>query len=377
MINYNIESAFIRKRGNNYNVYIEYINEDGKRKQKSLAKYDTKKEAEKHLIDLKSSINNNKFILSKDITFVERYKLYIYDESKNLSPLKIKNEEHNLKSIIRPYFGDTLLQEVTPYLLQSFINSIYLKYAKTTSKTIVASVKAVLNESYRLKEINENPCDFVKAPKVQNDSTVVKDPYDKEECKIFIQKLEGKYFEIPFLLMISMGLRPGEVCGLKWQDIDFNKNTITINRVLINAKGKKMFKVPKTKGSIRTLSAPIELMVKLKKLKTKNNEYILAGILEDKYKDLVCFTTALTPWSSERLNEVFREFVKKEKLRRIRLYDLRHTHATMLVLSGTDFKTISNRLGHTDIKITLNRYSHVLEEMDKKASENISKTLFL
>ena len=76
MNNYNIESTFIRKRGNNYNVYIEYINEEGKRKQKSLAKYNTKKEAEKHLIDLKSSINNNKFIISKDITFIDRYKIY-------------------------------------------------------------------------------------------------------------------------------------------------------------------------------------------------------------------------------------------------------------------------------------------------------------
>ena len=59
------------------------------------------------------------------------------------------------------------------------------------------------------------------------------------------------------------------------------------------------------------------------------------------------------------------------------MHDLRHTHATLLVLSGTDFKTISNRLGHEDIKITLNRYSHVLKEMDNKASEDIAKTLNL
>ena len=77
-----------------------------------------------------------------------------------------------------------------------------------------------------------------------------------------------------------------------------------------------------------------------------------------------------------RLWENFKDLCVNHNLRRIRLHDLRHTHATMLVLSGTDFKTISNRLGHGDIKITLNRYSHVLEEMDKKASNNISKILF-
>ena len=73
MNNYNIKSSFVRKRGNNYNVYIEYIDENNNLKQKSLGKYESKKDAEKHLIDLKSSINNNKFIISKDIT---KYKYY-------------------------------------------------------------------------------------------------------------------------------------------------------------------------------------------------------------------------------------------------------------------------------------------------------------
>lgn len=372
----NIKSTFIRKRGKNYNVIIEYINKEGDLKQKSEAKYKNKKDAEKHLIDLKSSINNNKFIISKDITFVDRFKMYLYDDTKDFSPLTIKNEEYVLKSIIQPFFNDILLKDVTPYILQTFINNIYAKYAKSTSKRNVTSVKAVLNEAYRLKEINENPCDFVKSPVAKDSKTQVKEPFSKEECKYVIENLEGKYFEIPFLLMLTMGLRAGEVCGLKWEDIDFNKNTISINRVLITVKSQKIFKEPKTDGSIRTLSAPSELIKKLKKLKLKHSEYKLAGLLESRFEDLVCFTTVLTPWSSGRLNEVFRDFCKKYDIRQIRLHDLRHTHATMLVLSGTDFKTISTRLGHKDIKITLNRYSHVLEEMDQQASDNISNILF-
>ena len=82
MNNYNIKSSFVRKRGNNYNVYIEYIDENNNLKQKSLGKYESKKDAEKHLIDLKSSINNNKFIISKDITFVDRVKKYYEDPLK-------------------------------------------------------------------------------------------------------------------------------------------------------------------------------------------------------------------------------------------------------------------------------------------------------
>ena len=126
MNNYNIKSSFLRKRGDNYNVIVEYYNEDGKLKQKSLGKYENKKDAEKHLIDLKSSINNNKFIISKDITFVDRYKKYMYDESKKFSPLTVSRMEDILKTNIVPFFRNTLLQDVTPHMLQSFMNCLFL-----------------------------------------------------------------------------------------------------------------------------------------------------------------------------------------------------------------------------------------------------------
>ena len=377
MIDINIKSAFIRKRNDNYNVYIEYIDESGKSKQKSQGKYKNKKDAEKHLIDLKSSINNNKFIINKDITFVDRYEKYLYDESKNFSPLTQLKLEEKLKTNVKPFFKDMLLQDISPYVLQKFINSIYSKYAKSTSKSIVASVKAVLNEAYRLREIQENPCNFVKAPVVKNSETNVKEPFTREEAKFVIEKLNGTFFEIPILLMLTMGLRAEEVCGLKWKDIDFEKNSISINQVLIKSKGVFYFKEPKTKSSIRTISAPDELMIKLKKLKAEHDIYKLTNVLENEYEDIVCLNSRLRPFSTRNLWDNFTTFLKKHNIRRIRLHDLRHTHATMLVLSGTDFKTISNRLGHEDIKITLNRYSHVLEEMDKKASDNISKALFI
>ena len=374
MINYNIESTFIRKRGSNYNVYIEYINEEGKRKQKSLAKYGTKKEAEKHLIDLKSSINNNKFILSKDITFVERYKKYHEDPSKNFSPTTLYRRESTIKVNLEPFFKDTKLKDVTPSMLQSFINAMFAKYTKSGAEPITGVVKAVLNEAYRLKEINENPCHFVKNPPALRESIESFEVYDKDEVKNVINKLEGTNIEIPILLMLTMGLRTGEVCGLRWQDIDFKNNTISINQVLIYVKNEIKFKQPKTKGSIRTISAPQELMNKLKKWKSKHNEYRLSSILE--YEDLVCLNSKLTPFIPASLRERWKNFTKGNSIRYIRMHDLRHTHATFLVLSGTDFKTISNRLGHTDRQITLNRYSHVLKEMDTKASDNISNLMF-
>lgn len=97
----------MRKRGNNYNVIIEYRDENEKIKQKSVAKYTNKKDAEKHLIDLKSSINNNSYIISKDITFVDRYKKYIEDENKHLSPGTLKVRTSFIK-VISSHFLEIL-----------------------------------------------------------------------------------------------------------------------------------------------------------------------------------------------------------------------------------------------------------------------------
>ena len=377
MNNYNVRSTFVRKRGNNYNVIIEYRDENEKIKQKSVAKYTNKKDAEKHLIDLKSSINNNSYIISKDITLVERCTLYANDESKDFSPTTLDTNMRTIGTNIQPFFKETKIHEVTPSMLQGYANYVYSKYSQDSARRRLSFVKAVLNEAYRLREIPTNPCDFIKTPKSLVGQVRKSDVYTKEEVKEVIEKLEGSFIEIPILLMLTMGLRSGEACGLKWSDIDFDKNTISINRIIVRAAGKGLvFKKPKTEGSIRTISAPIELMNKLKKLKIKRNEIKLQGLIPEKYEDVVCLNNIFNAFPHESLIKAWYIFCEKNNLKKICLHDLRHTHATMLVLGGVDFKTISNRLGHTDIKITMNRYSHVLKEMDVKASQNISDMMF-
>ena len=372
-----IKSTFIRKRGNNYNVIIEYRDENEKIKQKSVGKYTNKKDAEKHLIDLKSSINNNSYIISKDITLVERCTLYAHDESKDFSPTTSDTHERTISKNIEPFFKDIKLAEVTPSILQGYANYVYSKYSQDSARRRLSFVKAVLNEAYRLREIQENPCNFIKTPKSLVGQVRISDVYNKSEVKEIIEKIEGHYLEIPILLMLSLGLRSSEACGLKWQDVDFENNTISVNQILVRAKRKGLiFKSPKTSGSIRTISVPKELMTKLKKIKIKHNEIKLQGLISEKYEDVVCLNKVLNAFSHEALIHAWYRFCDKNNIRKLCLHDLRHTHATLLLLSNTNMKVVSQRLGHTDIRITMNRYSHVLEEMDTQASENISNIIF-
>lgn len=370
----NIKTVFIRKRNDNYNVYIEYINEEGKLKQKSQAKYSNKKDAEKHLTDLKSSINNNKFIISKDITLVDRCYKYIDDNTPDWSPYTIVNRKSWVKNQILPFFGDTMLQDVSIYQLQQFINSLYKKYTVESSQVRFGFLRAVLKESYRLREINENPTDFVKYPSKEREC--VTDVYTREEAIKLVNSIDGHCIEIPILLMILLGLRHSEAIGLTWDDIDFTGNTVSVNKILIYEGNQGFtFKKPKTRKSIRTLHAPKEIMIKLKKEKLRQNELKLQGVLENDL-DLVCLNMNLKPWLNTTLRFNFSKFLKSINLRKIRIHDLRHTNATLMLLSGTNIKVVSERLGHTDIKISMNRYSHVLEEMDKEASNNLSQIIF-
>lgn len=369
----NIKSTFIRKRNNNYNVIVEYYDEAGKIKQKSVAKYGLKKKAERHLIELKAEIQNQKYMFSNDITVTDRCYRYINENKRDWSPYTVKNRLSWVKLNVAPFFKDTKMENLTIHQIQRYLNYLYENFTVESAKTRFGFFRSVVKECYRMKEIKENLCDFVKSPKKEASS--IADVYTREEILQLFKLLEDKHFELPILLIVLLGLRKGEAYGLTWDDIDFDNNTVKIEQISIYLDGSLIFKSPKTTDSKRLLSAPIELMNKLKKEKLKQNELKLQGVLENKY-NLVCLNKELKPYKNDDLNRYYRKFCKENNFRQLRIHDLRHTNATLLLLSGTDMKTVSGRLGHTDIKITMNKYSHVLEEMDRKASENLSNILF-
>lgn len=371
MNNYSVKSTFIRKRGNNYNVVIEYINEEGKLKQKSVGKYTTKKEADKHKIEIQCSINNNKFTVPKDVTFVDRCYKYIDDNRTDWSENTTVMRESFVKNQVAPFFRDTKLADITVYQLQQFVNSLYNNYTPGSARTRYSFVRAVIRECYRLRELNENICEFVKLPK--KEQTDITDVYSKEEVVNLVLALSGTSIEMPILLMLLLGLRKNEACGLRWKDIDFDNNLISINQILVYQDSKVTFKKPKTAKSVRVLHASNYLMRKLRELKAKHDEYAREGI-ENKY-DLVCLNRNFDCYKGCNLNVTFKIFCKNNNFKQIRLHDLRHTNATLMVLAGINNKVISDRLGHSDIKISLNKYSHVLPEMDKSAANKISDLL--
>lgn len=375
-----IKSIFVRKRGNKYHAFVEYYDDNGKRKQKSYGSYDLKRDATKKVTELKNSMNNDKFIAPNKITFVERCYKYYEDKKHKYSPKTYYNSIDIIKNHIEPYFKKIKLEDLTISKYQDFMNSLEQKDCSfNTIKKIYQITNAVLRECYRLQEINTNITDFIVKPKKREENKS-EDVYNLQEIKIILNELENskttKIIKIPIYLFLLAGLRFGEIAGLCWEDIDFDNNILNINHNLITVKGEFFMKDTKTESSQRSIVVPDNLIQLLKEEKLRQNKLKLQGLFTPNEYNVVCLTTSNKYLSINNFIQSYKRFIKRCNLRYIRPHSLRHAHATLLLASGTDIKTVSERLGHSSIEITMDVYTHVLKELDKKASDNISNLLF-
>jgi len=173
-------------------------------------------------------------------------------------------------------------------------------------------------------------------------------------------------------------MRPSEYFGLQWKDIDFQRQDLSVKRAVIAKKGGGFsFTEPKTPKSRRIIPLSNSAVKHLKTHRRRQLERRMK--IADRYEDhdLVFGSDIGTPLLRRNLiRRYFRPLLKKAELKRIRLYDLRHTTATLLLLSGENPKVVSERLGHASIRLTLDTYSHVLPTMQANATRKIENMMF-
>lgn len=372
----NIKSTFVRKRNNYYHVVVEYWDSTGKLKQKSIKRYDKKKDAEKHLLNLKFEISNNKYVTPAELTFVDRCNLYYDDKAKDFSPTTLKRSKGVINKHVKSFFKQTKLTDVTISMYQRWINNMYNvnDLNSTTIKEITIKTNAVLRECYRLKEINENIPDFIIAPKRKEKERRKIEVFTvKESKKILANSYLEPKLQLPLHLFLLAGLRFGEMAGLLWEDVNYKEKTLYIKHNLVYVNGEYFLRPTKTKET-REIVVPNDLIKLLKKEELRQKKLRLEGLLDNEW-NVVCVNTRYKYWSNESFRLAYIKYLDNINVRYLNIHKLRHAHATLLLYSGTDMKTVSERLGHSDINITMNTYSHVLKEMDLKASKNIEKLL--
>ncbi len=263
-----------------------------------------------------------------------------------------------------------LLIGIPPYI-QDFYNSLIGDGLKPSSaKKIMETVNSVLKYAQKSKLIYNLPTDIEKQP--MNRPKI--EFWTKEEIDFYLNEIYGSYLYTPILIEIFTGLRIGELCGLRWCDIDFDANTLTVNNQVIYDRELKILtfsEVLKTDTSHRTISLPTLLINHLESIRNNaaDSDFIVLsreGLMCNPRNLSMNFTKSIHKYRKS-ISELEKENKKIPEnymqLKQITFHALRHTHATLLIFNGENIKVISERLGHKNISTTLDTYTHIMDDM--------------
>jgi integrase len=224
--------------------------------------------------------------------------------------------------------------------------------------------------------VRENPATHVDLPRMKRPEMQA---LKSDQARDLLKATEGTQYHPTFVLLLASGCRPSEALGLKWADIDWQDGTVMIRRAIYWHPNHKDWEItePKTKKSRRTIplgAAVIKILAELKKCQAEDRLRAGAG-WED--TELVFTRASGAPADPRKMVRCFMAALKQAELpSSVRLYDLRHSCATILMAEGLNPKIISERLGHANVTMTLATYSHVSKGMQELASNRLENALF-
>lgn len=372
----------IKQRGNTWSVIIELPKDtiSNKRKQKWYTVNGTKKDAEKFLTEKLRELDTGILIDTKKMKFGD----YLdYWKEKTFNNLEITTQEGYVQKIdkhIKPFLGNVYLEDLKPLHLQNFYEE-KLKNGKLNSsgslsaRTVLAIhriIHSALEQAVKWQLVIRNVADAVEPPKAKKyDANYLTDKQTEELIKI--AKQSDIY--IPIMIAIYTGARRGEILGLSWSNVNLEKGYIKIIDNLCATKNGLIIKKPKTKSGIRTIAISKELIKVLKqhRIRQMENKLRIGKLYKD--NNMVCCYEDGHLYNPKRFSAKFHELLEKNNLPIIRLHDLRHSHASLLVKMGVQPKEISHRLGHSNIGITMDLYSHLYEETDQEVANMFDKLI--
>ncbi|MEI2426791.1 site-specific integrase, partial [Priestia megaterium] len=180
-----------------------------------------------------------------------------------------------------------------------------------------------------------------------------------------------------FHLLIYTGARKGELLALKWEDINFENGFIRLTKTLFHNEGEFIFQTSKTKESKRTISLDTKTLSLLKKWRVEQIQANLANMDTFSDNEIVFTRDEGSPMRLAYLNDKLSAVIKKHKLHRITIHGLRHTHASLLFEAGASIKEVQERLGHSDIQMTMNIYTHVTDDLKEQTTKKFQRYIEL
>ena len=351
-----------------------------------------RKQAEKILneelvrVNAENSFSNKMNTIAKNSKYSNMlFSDYMLEWLENIKPKVVQSTyigyEQVIKGRLCPYFKSKKIKliDLRPRDIQDFINYLYKQRLKgSTIAHYTSNMNTALKEAVIAEIIPSNPMDRIESVKKE---VYIPEFYTDNELLDLIEVIKAQDLELPLTLGIIYGLRREEILGLTWNAIDFKNKSITIRKTVGRGKydGVTQFlikDIPKNKSSYRTLPMFDFIADSLKKYKEKYklNEKIFGNTYITDYKDFICLMDNGELVKPDYVDRTFSRILKENGFRHIRLHDLRHSCATLLLRNGVPLPEIQKWLGHSNI-ITTQRYSH-LDQNDKSIPANMIETKF-
>lgn len=295
------------------------------------------------------------------------------DGRRNLSDNTRSVYQIQLDNHIKPFFNNKAVNQIKATDVQMFLNSLYDKdLSSATVKKAYNIVNKFYNDLLKRQEIKYNPCNGVEKPKETNKKIEI---FDEKELKEFLAFADGyTRYAFAFRLAAHTGLRRGELLALQWSDFDLDRKTIHVRKRLIRAAmGTDRYMQEGTKTSIGRFVSFSEQM-KEDIIKHKEMQEYEKATNEYKDNDLVIATHNGKFVSVDNFSRIFRNTLKSSTIdKKLSFHAIRHTHATLMLKAGVQMKVVSDRLGHSSIKITMDTYAHLLPSMETEAIEKFER----
>jgi|SRR4030095_5235345 integrase len=353
--------------------------ENGKRRYANKTIHGTKKNAQKYvtakLRDKDLGINIEPASESLD-KYLEKWLQSVVRS--RVREATFDDYKYLLDRYVSPALGAIKLCDIRSIEIQKVYGDM-LDEKELSARTVRmthAVLSSAMKQAVRWHMLARNPCEFVDLPRMARKEMQALSP---EEAGRFLEAAKEDKLGIVLSFALATGMRPEEYLALKWSDLDLHAGNATVRRTLIWRKGGGWyFSEPKTSRSRRTIPLPISLVSALTDHRRKQGESRLKKGSDYQNNELVFATSEGTPILLRNLvRRHFRPVLTSAKLAQsLRLYDLRHSCATLLLSAGENPKVVSERLGHASIVLTLDTYSHVLPSMQQAATEKLERILY-
>lgn len=335
---------------------VRYTDWTGERKRKKQEGFKTQRDAKEAETKFLNSCRTD-----ITITFENLVEAYLKDCRVHIASTTMQTKEHIINTKILPYFANLPLNAIDVSIVRKWQNELITHeqgYSPTYLKTINNNLSAIFNYAMKYYKLPSNParlCGSMGKKQAEN-----MDFWTLAEFQQFIQATENDITaKTIFNLFFFSGIREGELLALTLNDFDFDKSTVSINKSYAVVKGEAVIKEPKTPKSKREVSLPSPLMDMIKEYSSKLYDYTP--------------TQRLFPTGKTSLHRDMKKYCELSGVRKIRIHDLRHSHASLLIEMGVSPLQISERLGHEDIQTTLNIYSHLYPNKQGELADKLAQ----